>query len=83
VTADNFLLSDTHHGESTVCQVKSILIQLIGPIPGIAASRRLTALAGAGISVASMALNPTLLAQFAFISCQRIAKSAALAGNVH
>ena len=28
VTADNFLLSDTHHGESTVCQVKSILIQI-------------------------------------------------------
>jgi hypothetical protein len=28
VTADNFLLSDTHHGESTVCQVKSILIHI-------------------------------------------------------
>ena len=28
MTADNFLLSDTHHDESTVCQVKSILIQL-------------------------------------------------------
>ena len=29
MTADTFLLSDTHHDESTDCQVKSILLQLI------------------------------------------------------
>ena len=28
MTADNFLLSDTHHDESTVCQLKSILIHV-------------------------------------------------------
>ena len=27
MTADTFLLSDTHHDESTDCQVKSILLQ--------------------------------------------------------
>jgi transposase len=30
VTADTFLLSDTHHDESTACQVKSILLHLKG-----------------------------------------------------
>ena len=30
MTADTFLLSDTHHDESTGCQVKSILLQIIG-----------------------------------------------------
>ena len=29
MTTDNFLLSDTHHDESTHCQVKSILLQLM------------------------------------------------------
>ena len=29
MTADTFLLSDTHHDESTACQVKSILLHLI------------------------------------------------------
>ena len=28
MTADTFLLSDTHHDESTACQVKSILLQI-------------------------------------------------------
>ena len=28
MTADTFLLSDTHHDESTACQVKSILLQV-------------------------------------------------------
>jgi hypothetical protein len=32
VTADTFLLSDTHHDESTACQVKSILLQFISKI---------------------------------------------------
>ncbi len=29
MTADTFLLSDTHHDESTACQVKSILLHII------------------------------------------------------
>ena len=29
MTADTFLLSDTHHDESTDCQVKSILLHFI------------------------------------------------------
>ena len=28
MTTDNLLLSDTHHDESTACQVKSILLQI-------------------------------------------------------
>ena len=28
MTADTFLLSDTHHDESTDCQVKSILLHI-------------------------------------------------------
>ncbi len=30
MTTDNLLLSDTHHDESTACQVKSILLQMTG-----------------------------------------------------
>jgi hypothetical protein len=34
MTADTFLLSDTHHDESIDCQVKSILLQMIDALIG-------------------------------------------------
>jgi DDE superfamily endonuclease len=35
VTTDNLLLSDTHHDESTACQVKSILLHKLTDIVGL------------------------------------------------
>jgi hypothetical protein len=46
VTTDNLLLSDTHHDESTACQVKSILLQMRpGTVPRRNVCSRLTAIA--------------------------------------